>query len=741
MHRYFIPVLLFCFLMPSGLFAKHIIGGGWTYECLGNGTYEFKLTMYRDCNDPTGAGFDFQAPVSIYRGAAGDPEATILVPFNFDVENVQPDIDNPCVILPPNLCVEVGTYTFTYTFDIWPANEAYTISYQRCCRNNTISNVVNPGDIGATFTIEITPASQDVCNNSPVFETFPPTVICVNEPLEYDHSATDVEGDQLIYELCSGFEGGGNTGAPGNACDGVAPNPACPPPYDPIQYLPPYSPLNPLGGNPAMTIDANTGLLTGTPDIQGQFVVGVCVYEYRNGELLTVLRREFQFNVAYCEPLVAVDLPADINLGDIEIFEFCPYEEVMLENNSILDPDADFFSWEFDIGDTTYVYDEFEPVISLPGPGTYTGEFTIVQPTGCADSSMVWIRVHPETTADFEFEYDTCIAGPVFFSDESLTDSEGLVAWDWDFGDSESSESAYPLHFFEEPGLYDVQLVVTDTNYCQAGVEIPVNYFPVPGLILVSPNDTSSCPPANITFENLSSPIDDSYEVSWDFGDGGTGTDISPEYEYKEPGTYSVNLNIISPIGCETDTTFENLIYISERPEADFNFSPESFSQLSPDINLQDQSTPDVVFWDWFIDSVRIGNKANFNYVLQDTGWQEIKLIVNNEVGCLDTITKRIDVVPEIRYFLPTAFSPNYDDTNDFFGPAGVYLGITNYRMEIWNRWGEKVFQTNDINEHWDGRKAGSNRIAPSGVYTCIVQFTGPRGEAFEYKQYLTLMK
>ncbi|MCB0704846.1 MAG: PKD domain-containing protein [Saprospiraceae bacterium] len=737
-------LLFFSFLVfSSPLTAKHIIGGGWTYECLGNGTYEFTLTMYRDCSDPTGAGFDFNAPVSIYKGNDPNPLSTILVQFDFNVEDIEPDVDNPCVIIPPGVCVEKGVYQFQYTFADWPSLEPYTISYQRCCRNSTISNVVNPGDIGATFTIELTTPSMALCNNSPVFETLPPTVICVNEGLEYLHSAIDVEGDQLIYELCAALEGGGMGGVAGGnatACDGVTPNPACPPPYQSITYQPPYNPLNPLGGNPQITIDPNTGLLTGTPDLQGQFVVGVCVYEYRNGQLLSVIRREFQFNVAYCEPLVFADIEEDTTYANIQVVQFCPYEEVFIENSSILNSAQDEFYWEFTIEDSLYTFSDFEPTIDLPGPGIYPGQFVILQDLVCADSIDVWIEVYPETAADFQFEYDTCIAGPVFFSDQSVTDSDGIIDWSWDFDDTEISESAYPVHFFTDPGLYEVQLIVTDTNYCQAGVQIPVSYFPVPGLILVSPNDTSSCPPATIIFENLSEPIDETYKITWDFGDGGMDTLISPEYTYEEAGIYSVNLNILSPIGCETDTTFENLIRVSEMPVADFIYSPRNFSQLEPNVHLEEVSI-DAVFWDWYIDSTRIGTKPEINYVFQDTGWHDITLIVNNAVGCLDTLTRRVDVVPEIRYFLPTAFSPNYDDVNDFFGPNGIFLGITNYQMEIWNRWGERVFQSTDIGEMWDGRKNGSDRISPSGVYSCIVRFTGPRGKPYEFQTYLTLLR
>lgn len=86
-------------------------------------------------------------------------------------------------------------------------NENYLIVWQRCCRNSTITNIFDPLSIGATYTIEIHPEAQRTCNSSPRFINFPPTVLCVNAPFQFDHSAFDKDGDLLIYEFCEPLEG------------------------------------------------------------------------------------------------------------------------------------------------------------------------------------------------------------------------------------------------------------------------------------------------------------------------------------------------------------------------------------------------------------------------------------------------------------------------------------------------------------------------------------------------------
>ncbi|MDZ7878683.1 MAG: hypothetical protein U5L45_13470 [Saprospiraceae bacterium] len=113
-----------------------------------------------------------------------------------------------------------------------------------------------------------------------MFKKFPPTVICGGEPLNFDHSATDTEGHQMVYEFCQPL-GGGNKD-PNNGCSGVTPNPPCNPPYSDVIFATGYDYLKPMGGDPLVKIDRNTGLITGTPNVLGQFVVGVSSRRIKN---------------------------------------------------------------------------------------------------------------------------------------------------------------------------------------------------------------------------------------------------------------------------------------------------------------------------------------------------------------------------------------------------------------------------------------------------------------------------
>ncbi len=738
-YLYSLALLLFIPLTGS---AKHIIGGVVSYECLGGGTYRITMKMYRDCYDPTGANFDNPAPFTMFQG---DQELeTMFIPAQV-IEDVDPP-PIPCLELPDNVCVEEGIYEFEYTFPEWPSDQSYHITYQRCCRNATVSNIQNPDDVGATFTIEILPASQAVCNNSPVFNTFPPIVICVDEALNYDHSAFDIEGDQLVYDLCSPLLGGAPPGGGGgDPCDVVAPNPACPPPYDEAIFInPPYTELAPMGGSPPVTIHPITGQLTGTPTVQGQFVFAVCVSEYRNGQLMSVIRRDFQFNVASCTALVDASVSAsNIVLENDEFFiKTCNGLDIEIENVSLIQNNVDEFRWEFFTADSTYIYDTWDLEATFPGPGNYPG-MLILNPsdTLCGDTAIVNVDIFPEVVAEYIYDYDTCFAGPVTFIDQSFIDGVGDISMRfWDFGDGEvDSLQNNPVHVYEQPQIVPVALQVWDENGCYDEISYDVRYFPVPSFINVRPSDTLTCPPGEISFLNLSTPLDNTYDVFWEFGDGNTSTDVSPTHIYRDAGQYDVRLQIESPIGCFTDTVFVKMIRMTDPPVAQFDYQPKELSNLEPEVEFFDESQ-NAVHWDWYVNNQVVAQQQDFMYVFQDTGLQEVTLIITHPEFCQDTVVKYIDVKPEITFYMPNAFTPNEDTNNEFFYGTGILPGISEYRMEVWDRWGQMIFETEDPKNGWNGRVENEGKLVQSGVYIYNVKFTGPRGAPHEFKGFATVI-
>jgi gliding motility-associated-like protein len=233
--------------------------------------------------------------------------------------------------------------------------------------------------------------------------------------------------------------------------------------------------------------------------------------------------------------------------------------------------------------------------------------------------------------------------------------------------------------------------------------------------------------------------VDETYKVRWNFGDGKEGSQISPTHRYEKPGTYTVDLELVSPIGCKTDTTFRNLITVFEGPEADFTYAPEELSNLNPKAQFSDQSQR-AIRWFWDFGDGTTSRDVSPAHTFADTGTYQVALVVTHRSGCTDTLIQTLDVKPLVSYFLPNAFTPNEDAVNDTFKGTGVLAGIRNFNFQIWNRWGGLVFSTDNPNAEWNGRNP-SGEEAPPGVYVVLVTFTSPRGEPYEYKGFVTLIR
>jgi len=743
-------IFLAILLSSTSSWGKHIIGGELEYKCLGNGRYQILMRIYRDCRPQQdaalfdGAGNDDGAHIAIYKGNTVyelvDQHSIKLASMGFiEAPNY------PCLIPPDNLCVEEGVYLFEIELGDWPSTESYHIVYQRCCRNNTISNIMNPDDHGATFSVEITPESQLVCNSSPRFTSFPPTVICVGRDINFDHSATDAEGDSLVYRFCDPLQGGGKNGTVvgenPDGCDGVRPNPPCKPPFAKLPFKLKYSAQSPLAGDPLVVIDSETGLIHGSPEVIGQFVVAVCVEEYRDGILLGRTSRDFQFNVADCDPTVQAVLKSDSKLADKEfVINSCGNNTILFENESGIEEFIDVYKWEFDVDGKLLEFTTRDAEVTFPGLGTYRGVMMVNPGLDCGDTADIYVNLYPSITADFSFTYDTCMAGPVSFVDKSFTGGDRIEQWDWDFGEGGTSSLQHPDYVYPTPGTHNIVLTATDNNQCRAQKEIPIEYYPVPTLVIIEPSTLVGCSPEDIFFNNLSIPVDSTYLVEWDFGDGQTAFEISPLHTYENIGTYSVGIEITSPIGCFTSAFYPDWIRIRESPISEFSFLPEEPSNFNPTVDFTNLGS-NFIDQQWLFGNVGRSQERDPSFTFPDTGAFEVDLVTYHESGCTDTSTQIIYVLPRVTYHMPNAFTPNGDGKNDLFKGVGYTAGMTGFEMTIWTRWGELIYVSDEPDGAWNGTKHNSGEDLPVGVYVYQVRYIDPKGEPQALEGFATLIR
>ena len=256
--RNFLPALLLLLTFGTGdAFASHILAGGFTYQFIdstgGHYHYRIRLTEYVDCltGQPEAIAADNPAFFGIYDGGGTLAVMDSSVDLS-SFSSVSVDYSTPC----GTFSTPVSTFCaskriFEKDFYLTPNTTGYTVAYQRCCRSASVVNLVNPGDVGITYFCNIPP--MQVANTSAVFTKDPPLVVCLDNTLVYDLSATDANSDSLSYELHQCYSGA-------NEID-IKPLPAAPP-YDPVNFVPSSSFTNPMGSGATFSVNPVTGWLT-----------------------------------------------------------------------------------------------------------------------------------------------------------------------------------------------------------------------------------------------------------------------------------------------------------------------------------------------------------------------------------------------------------------------------------------------------------------------------------------------
>jgi gliding motility-associated-like protein len=681
--NFFFFLFIFCGIFSAK--ATHIVGGEMYYTCLGNNNYQVTLKLYRDCINGQ-APFDDPVSIGVYT-PAGVLVQAMTIPFPGAVL-LPVTLNNPCFTPPSNVCVEEAVYTGT--INLPPSPTGYVLAYQRCCRNTTILNLTNPLSVGFTITATIPPSSLALCNSSPRFDSLPPLFLCANVPFSFMHSATDPDGDSLVYELCDPYDGASNANP--------MPQPPAGPPFVNVPWNPPYNGNNPMSANPSLTINPVTGLLTCTPNLQGQWVVGICVKEYRNGNLLSVHMRDYQFNVTPCPNVTVISIPSQTT--------FCFGYTVQFLNASI---NASTYHWDFGVASMTNdTSNLFAPTFTYPDSGVYNVMLIGNPGTPCSDTAFTTFYIYPLLAPSIPPQAAQCISNNSF-NFTAGGNFLGNGTFYWDFGPNASPQTSTQQNpsgiTFNQPGLYTVTLTITENGCTQSTTQI-VNVTPPPVVSFTLPS-SSGCPALGVQFTDAS-VVGTGVTVTyfWDFGDGQTSTLQNPFHVYTVPGSYTVSLTIITHNGCVDTLTFiiPNAVTVFPVPQAGISATPTITTVFDPDITFTDVSQDASSCWINFGDG-NSSNNCNVVHAYTTYGNYWAQQIVTNSYGCRDTAWILIVVKPEFRFWAPNAFTPTGDGKNDIFKP--VVLGVENYTFMIFDRWGQLFFKTNDINEGWNGTYKG----------------------------------
>lgn len=346
--------------------------------------------------------------------------------------------------------------------------------------------------------------------------------------------------------------------------------------------------------------------------------------------------------------------------------------------------------------------------------GTIPVSLSVITDFGCRDTIIKPIIVFPAPLVSFT-TLNNCFRDTTKFVDTVSLSSGNIVSYDWEFGDGYIDTGRFPSHGYLKFGKFYPSLKVRTNNDCIDSAREQIIINPLPR-IRININDTDGCRPYDMFFEDVSTILTGVIEKrTWQFGDGETDTGKNIIHTYKKAGDFSPILTVESEFGCKSDSLFQDFVTVYDLPKAEFVYTPDSVSFFNPIITITDSSSTDVLKWKWDFGNGDISGEPSPVYEYRDTGRYTIRQIVTTINGCEDTAFGKVFISPDYTMFIPNAFTPDAGELNPTFGPSGIFQGIVEYKMDIYNRWGEKMFETDDIYKRWDGKYKDDE--ATNGVY------------------------
>ncbi|MGZ3898779.1 MAG: PKD domain-containing protein, partial [Bacteroidia bacterium] len=376
------------------------------------------------------------------------------------------------------------------------------------------------------------------------------------------------------------------------------------------------------------------------------------------------------------------------------------------------------------------------PVIPNASPsmaGVYA--VTVTDSNSCSSTSLTNVVVNTLPTPSATCNSPIC-------ANQTITLSSGAptgVLYQWSGPNGYLANGAYQQILPANPtqsGIY--MITVTDNIGCSATATVNMIVNPLPDAAIVS-TETAGCIPFCITFSCQSlTPLQ---FISWDFGSGTNGGGISASKCYNKDGSYKVSASYTDINGCSNSSTINVTAY--PIPTADFNYAPRrpvDGEQVDFTSSAYGQN---IVGYSWSFS--QLGNNITMNeqnpsIIFPAPGGYVAVLIVTSDKGCVDTLIQEIIVAEDYGLYVPNAFTPNGDGVNDIFQPKG--FGIVTYELNIFDRWGERLFTTHKFEEGWAGNYVGrNNEPVEEGVYVWHIKLLNVAGKALELTGKVTLTK
>ncbi|HET7119275.1 MAG TPA: PKD domain-containing protein [Hanamia sp.] len=314
--------------------------------------------------------------------------------------------------------------------------------------------------------------------------------------------------------------------------------------------------------------------------------------------------------------------------------------------------------------------------------------------------------------------------------------SFGPDIFTWDFGDNSplvtQSQAPPVIHSYAAPGTYKVTLTINDTTYCNSPGDTVKTIRLSPQLQASFSTPAAGCVPYNAVFINNSLG---GLNFAWNFGDGTTSTDDNPTHLYTQTGTYKITLTAYDSTSCNQidDTTFT--ITVSPNPTASFTYNPNPPKE-NTFTNFVNQSVGATTYL-WNFGDGDTSALTNPTHLFGSTGTFNVCLQVTNNYGCSADTCENVAALIRPLVDVPSAFTPGKFGVNSSIRVVG--FGISQMHWSIYNRWGQKVFETTSTKSSWDGTFQG--KLQPMDVYAYTLDVTFSDGKKFTKTGDITLLR
>ncbi|NUM30718.1 MAG: gliding motility-associated C-terminal domain-containing protein [Bacteroidetes bacterium] len=351
----------------------------------------------------------------------------------------------------------------------------------------------------------------------------------------------------------------------------------------------------------------------------------------------------------------------------------------------------------------------------------------------CIFSKDTFFTVNEKPIPDFQY-FSKCNDNTLVFSDKSIAGTNSkIISRKW------FSEN-YLINFidssivnkFNNAGSTNIKLVVQNSFQCidsiAKNIDIPKENFADFIANDACPNDT-----VKITFSGYTGNNKINFHrVNW--GDGVNSSFLPLAHSYNNTGKFLIKYQIETLPGCKFDTS--KFVTIHPVPQASFTYYPPFPDIINSQVTIKDNSSGAVNWYYTISDGAKI-NSQNAVYNFIDSGKYNIVQFASNEFGCIDTAIRQVFVNYILLTYIPNSFSPGNDNINPEFFPTG--LGIKEYKMTIFNRWGEIVFENDWGKNHWDGTYKGE--FVPTGIYHYFIQIRDYGNKRHDYSGILNVIK